>query len=512
MKTNRTIAGWLILLTLSILNLQPSTAFAQGTTAFTYQGQLRDGGTNANGTYTMIFKLYDAAGGGNQIGGGITNSPALANGLFTVNLDFGNVFNGSARWLDITVQSGSDIETLTPRVQVLPAPYAIYAGSAASLSGGAWNASVGNCQSYSNVMLFTDNGSVVFGMSTNGAMINGDLNANGNIAGGTIIAENQSAGVTITTYGGIHILDKCDITITGNGQGDLSLNGGIVANGGFIVSDTNGNWVASIDSSGNINASGNISATNFIVSDTNGNWVASIDSSGNIKANGNISAANFLPGGVPNGMQEFSTPGTYSFTVPTNITRLLVELWGGGGGGGLGLYFSGGGGGYSRSIIIVTPGTTINVIVGAGGSGGITSTSSDPYDLSPYNGGDGGNSSITLTNGTVLLSSGGGKGGTGIYLGVPQPSAPGGAGGSPDPNAAIQRAGTSGVTGFDNNSAASGGGSIICPLYNYYAIHDDYLPGNTLQNTPGNGGDASGENWGSRHAYSGQDGYIFIQW
>jgi hypothetical protein len=35
-------------------------ATAQGTTAFTYQGQLHDGGTNANGSYTMMFKLYDA--------------------------------------------------------------------------------------------------------------------------------------------------------------------------------------------------------------------------------------------------------------------------------------------------------------------------------------------------------------------------------------------------------------------------------------------------------------------
>ena len=35
-------------------------AAAQGTTAFTYQGQLHDTGTNANGNYTMIFALYDA--------------------------------------------------------------------------------------------------------------------------------------------------------------------------------------------------------------------------------------------------------------------------------------------------------------------------------------------------------------------------------------------------------------------------------------------------------------------
>ena len=40
------------------------SAAAQGTTAFTYQGQLHDTGTNANGTYGMIFKLYDAGSGG----------------------------------------------------------------------------------------------------------------------------------------------------------------------------------------------------------------------------------------------------------------------------------------------------------------------------------------------------------------------------------------------------------------------------------------------------------------
>jgi hypothetical protein len=84
---------------LAILNAQLSTARAQGTTAFTYQGQLRDNGTNANGPYTMIFNLYDSASSGNLIGGPITASPTLANGFFTVNLDFGaGVFNGSARF------------------------------------------------------------------------------------------------------------------------------------------------------------------------------------------------------------------------------------------------------------------------------------------------------------------------------------------------------------------------------------------------------------------------------
>jgi hypothetical protein len=84
----------------------------------------------------MTFKLYDAGSGGNQIGSAITNSTSFANGLFTVNLDFGaGAFNGSARWLDITVQSGVDAEPLTPRVQVLAAPYALYAMTPAGPAG-----------------------------------------------------------------------------------------------------------------------------------------------------------------------------------------------------------------------------------------------------------------------------------------------------------------------------------------------------------------------------------------
>jgi hypothetical protein len=121
---------FIALMMLSAIIYQPSTLHAQGTTAFTYQGQLHDGGTNANGTYTMIFALYDSVTNGNQIGGSITNSPTLANGLFSVNLDFGNVFNGSAYWLDITITNGGTTQELSPRVQVLPTPYALYAASA----------------------------------------------------------------------------------------------------------------------------------------------------------------------------------------------------------------------------------------------------------------------------------------------------------------------------------------------------------------------------------------------
>jgi hypothetical protein len=40
-----------------MFNPQLSTAFSQGT-AFTYQGQLNEGGAPANGYYDMLFSLY----------------------------------------------------------------------------------------------------------------------------------------------------------------------------------------------------------------------------------------------------------------------------------------------------------------------------------------------------------------------------------------------------------------------------------------------------------------------
>ena len=96
--------------------LHLSTAFAQGTTAFTYQGHLLNDGTNANGTNGMIFTLYSAVTGGTTVGSPITNSVGVSSGLFSVNLDFGaGAFNGTARWLDIAISNGTTNVELSPR-------------------------------------------------------------------------------------------------------------------------------------------------------------------------------------------------------------------------------------------------------------------------------------------------------------------------------------------------------------------------------------------------------------
>jgi microcystin-dependent protein len=143
MKTKRNLIHLCLLGTMALVmgNSQLSTAQAQGTTAFTYQGQLNSGAGNANGTYDLRFAVYDANLAGNSIAGPITNSAvAVSNGLFTVTLDFGaGVFTGTNYWVEIGVRTngGAGFATLVPRQPLTPAPYALYApqsGSASSLS------------------------------------------------------------------------------------------------------------------------------------------------------------------------------------------------------------------------------------------------------------------------------------------------------------------------------------------------------------------------------------------
>src|SRR5437868_12482518 len=90
-------------------------------TAFTYQGQLRDTGLPANGSYDFTFSLFDGSNPQVQIGSTLTvNAVTVTNGLFTVSLDFGlKVFTGQDRYLEVSVQTagGGGFTTLTPRQQ-----------------------------------------------------------------------------------------------------------------------------------------------------------------------------------------------------------------------------------------------------------------------------------------------------------------------------------------------------------------------------------------------------------
>jgi hypothetical protein len=132
-----------LLALVSVLSLQPSALVGAAPlgTAFTYQGQLRDGSQPASGMYDLRFAIYDAVTNGSAVGGALTNAATpVTNGLFTATLDFGpSVFNGDARWLEIGVRTNgsvADFTTLSPRQPLTPVPYAIralrYSGTVAA--------------------------------------------------------------------------------------------------------------------------------------------------------------------------------------------------------------------------------------------------------------------------------------------------------------------------------------------------------------------------------------------
>ncbi len=111
-------------------------------TGFTFQGRLDKAGAPVSATCAMTFDLWDAAGGGTQVGA--TQSAAavvVSDGLFTVLLNAGgqfgaNAFDGQARFLETGVLCPGDAaETTLPRQQLTASPYALTALSANALQG-----------------------------------------------------------------------------------------------------------------------------------------------------------------------------------------------------------------------------------------------------------------------------------------------------------------------------------------------------------------------------------------
>lgn len=97
-------------------------------TGITYQGRLTDGGQPANGLHDIRATLFDALAGGNQVGPVVTRSNvSVTNGLFTTELDFGNVFGDVALFMQLQVSPAglNQFETLTPRQRLTPTPFAL---------------------------------------------------------------------------------------------------------------------------------------------------------------------------------------------------------------------------------------------------------------------------------------------------------------------------------------------------------------------------------------------------
>jgi hypothetical protein len=131
-------------------------------TAFTYQGQLKNGTGVVNSACDLQFGLWDAPTLGAQVGVTQTQSAiTVTNGMFTTQLDFGaNSFTGDARWLDIRVACppGGSYAPLTPRQALTAAPYALFASNASLLDGQGSSAfvTIADTQTISGTKTFAD--------------------------------------------------------------------------------------------------------------------------------------------------------------------------------------------------------------------------------------------------------------------------------------------------------------------------------------------------------------------
>ena len=120
------IAAWLLVAACAANRVTAATG-----TAFTYQGQLKQGGAPVDGVVDLRLWLYDGPDArlGTLIAGPVEVANVnVVNGLFTVPIDFGAAPFSGDRWLQIAVASpaGSGSFTiLTPRQALTPTPFAI---------------------------------------------------------------------------------------------------------------------------------------------------------------------------------------------------------------------------------------------------------------------------------------------------------------------------------------------------------------------------------------------------
>jgi hypothetical protein len=140
----------------------------------------------------------------------------------------------------------------------------------------------------------------------------------------------------------------------------------------------------------------------------------------------------------------FTTPGTYTWTVPDGLTSIsIVATGGGGGGGGMSgpnVGPAGGAGAVVTGTLSVTAGQVLDLVVGGGGGAGANGPSVSGGYYYGAGGGGGGSSNVDAGSNTQIIAGGGGGGG----------SNNGGAGGN--------AGGTGGTGGNGGGSYAGSGG------------------------------------------------------
>ena len=160
--------------------------------------------------------------------------------------------------------------------------------------------------------------------------------------------------------------------------------------------------------------------------------------------------------------QSYTTPGTYTWIAPANVTSVSIVAVGGGGGGSsarlaIGNYsLAGGGGGLAyRNNFTVTPGSSYSVVVGAGGVGSATCSICS----------NGGTSRFNCT--TVYATGGGGYNGNNVGGSGFAACGVGRTGGTGGSAPLTKGAGGGGAAGYSGNGGNGGIPPTCCNPSNY---------------------------------------------
>lgn len=256
----------------SVISLALATsAFAQTATTFTYQGELRDGGLPANGSFDVRFRLFDGLTSPTQLGSQLcVDNLAVVDGRFAITLDFGFQFSSPGRALELEVRNGASGDCsnpggfviLSPRQTITSVPAATFSSTSvlatnatllnnqpASFYSSATNIASGtlaDARLSTNVPRLNATSTVFTGavtanaLSGNGAALT-SLNAN-NLATGTLPDARLSVNVPrldalnvftnsntmngITTFAGVAIFNNAttfDNAVTMRGFGGLNV-------------------------------------------------------------------------------------------------------------------------------------------------------------------------------------------------------------------------------------------------------------------------------------------------
>lgn len=316
-------------------------AFGQ-TNEFNYQGNLASSGSPANGNYDLEFVLYDSLNGGTQVGPTLARTLVVTNGNFAVKLDFGPVYPGADRYLEIHVRpSGQGSYTvLSPRQLINATPYAVKAVNAGQLAGVTADQYVLTGDTRMTDARSPLPGSGNYVQNTTNAQANSNFNISGVGTAGTLNALTQFnlngdrilsiPGNTNTFLGrnsGIAATTGAGNSFFGNGSGQLVTTGGFNSlfgrnAGGQNVTGSFNSYFGEGSAASSTGSNNSFFGSNTGFNNTTGNNITLVGQSANVAADGltNATAIGFRASvGQSNSLVLGSINGVNTAVADTNV-------------------------------------------------------------------------------------------------------------------------------------------------------------------------------------------------